>query len=86
MSTQRVLTTVSLPPSLFKEARELAEKEGRTTSEVFRESLRQYLWFNRWERVRKYGLFRASSLGLKPDAVDSIIHEFRKERKTKGRR
>lgn len=86
MPTQRVLTTISLPPALFREARKLAEKEGRTTSEVFRESLRQYLWFTQWERIRKYGASRASSLGLKPEDIDSLVHEFRKEKKTKSRR
>ena len=86
MPTQRILTTISMPPALYQEARKLAEKEGRTTSEVFRESLRQYLWFNRWERIRKYGHARASSLGIKPEDIDDIVHEFRKETKTKSRR
>lgn len=86
MATQRVLTTLSLPAGLFREAKRLAEKEGRTISEVFRESFRQYLWFNRWERVRKYGMGRASSLGLEPEDIDTAIHEFRKGRKIKGGR
>ena len=86
MPTQRVLTTVSLPPALFQEAKKVAEKEGRTTSEVFRESLRQYLWFNRWEKIKKYGMIRASSLGLKPEDIAPLIHAFRKEGKVKSRR
>lgn len=86
MSTQRLLTTISLPPALFREAKKLAEKEGRTTSEVFRESLRQYLWFNRWEKIKKYGMAKASSLGLKPEDIDPLIHVFRKEEKAKSRR
>jgi len=83
--TTRTLTTVSLPPRLLREARQIALKEGRTVSEVFRESLRQYLWFNRWERIRRYGMSRASSLGLKPQATDALIHAVRKEIKTQSR-
>lgn len=86
MPTQRVLTTISVPPALFREAKKIAEKESRTTSEVFRESFRQYLWFRQWEKLRKYGAVRTSFLGMKPEDSNEVIHEFRRGTKTKGRR
>lgn len=86
MPATRALATVSLPPALLREAKHLADKEGRTTSEVFRESLRQYLWFNRWERIRKYGMTKVSTLGARPEDIDLIVHAFRRKKKARGRR
>ncbi|MFQ5780785.1 MAG: ribbon-helix-helix protein, CopG family [Nitrospiria bacterium] len=37
------LVTISLSPALFREAEKAAKKEQRTTSELFREALRQYV-------------------------------------------
>ena len=37
------LVTISLPPVLLREAEKVAKQEQRTTSELFREALRQYI-------------------------------------------
>ncbi len=42
MRTSKILS-LSLPPTLLREAERLAKKEGRTKSELFREALRRYL-------------------------------------------
>lgn len=36
------IITLSLPPEMLKMAKDLAKKEHRTISELFRESLRHY--------------------------------------------
>ena len=37
------LVTISLPPSIDKEAQKAAKKQGMTRSELFRSALRRYL-------------------------------------------
>lgn len=39
----RKLVTISLPPSLLKEAEKVAKEEYRNMSELFREALRFYI-------------------------------------------
>ncbi len=45
MSDMRIAKTVSitLPPDLLVKAQELAQREHRTMSELFREALRRYI-------------------------------------------
>jgi CopG family transcriptional regulator/antitoxin EndoAI len=48
--------TVSLPPALLREIDRLAESEGRTRSELFREALRQYMHrIERWDQIFAFG-------------------------------
>jgi predicted transcriptional regulator len=37
------LVTISVPPELYKKAKTVAQEEGRTQAELFREALRFYL-------------------------------------------
>ena len=79
---ERQVTTIWLPPTLARSAEKVAEQEGRTKSELIREALRQYIWLNRWSRLRRYGTAKARDIGLKQEDIDTIIHEQRRAKKT----
>ena len=79
MRTSKILS-LSLPPTLLREAERLAKKEGRTKSELFREALRRYLQERRWAELRRYGTQQARKLGLMETDVEHLIAEYRKGR------
>lgn len=71
------LMTISLPPSLYKEAVSLARKEGRTNSELVRESIRKYVAGSRWQELLAYGRRRAMETGLATQDIEGIVDEIR---------
>lgn len=77
MRTTKILS-LSLPPELLKEAEEIAKKEGRTKSELFREALRRYIQEQRWRELQEYGARQAQKLGIRESDVDRLISEYRK--------
>ena len=79
MRTSKILS-LSLPPTLLREAERVAKKEGRTKSELFREALRRYLQERRWAALRRYGVQRVTRPGLKETDVERLIKEYRKGR------
>lgn len=73
--------TVSFPPDLAEQVEQLAKKESRTTSELFREAFRAY----RAERLRAIpeesnaeGRARGHS-GYGPEDVERLVDEVRAE-------
>lgn len=71
---------ITLPPDLLVKAQELAEREHRTMSELFREALRRYLrqedadWHALLARTRGHG----RTLGItSEDDVERLIEEYR---------
>lgn len=74
--------TVSLPPTLAKQADRAARAEGRSRSEVFREALRQYLARgDRWERIFSYSEQVARRSGLTERRVSDTVKEARRSRR-----
>lgn len=73
--------SVSVPPELARDFKELAEQEGRNNSELFREMLRVYQIYRevgRFETLQRYGAARARELGIADeDDVDQLIQEVR---------
>jgi metal-responsive CopG/Arc/MetJ family transcriptional regulator len=79
MRTTKV-QSVSFPPELLRDAERLAEREGRTKSEFFREAVRRYIQERRWTGLRAYGAAQARRLRLKESDVERVIAEYRKAR------
>lgn len=79
MRTSKILS-LSIPPTLLREAECLAKKEGRTKSELFREALRRYLQERQWAELRRYGSQQVRQLGLKETDVERLVAEHRKGR------
>jgi metal-responsive CopG/Arc/MetJ family transcriptional regulator len=85
MSDMRTAKTVSitLPPDLLAKAQEIAQRESRTMSELFREALRRYMnpeqeWGALLERTRT----RGASLGIRSEAdVERMSDEFRRSKR-----
>lgn len=79
MANKRIsrLMTVSLPPSLYEEAVRTAAEEGRTNSELVRESLRRYVAAKRWRSLLEYGRRQALRKGLRPEDVEEVVDGIR---------
>lgn len=79
MRTTKILS-LSLPPELLREAEQIAKKEGRTKSELFREALRRYIQEQKWRSLQRYGARQALKLGIRESDVEGLIGEYRKGR------
>ncbi len=75
--------SITLPPDLLTKAQELAQREHRTMSELFREALRRYMrgdaqWDNLLTRTRAKG----KTLGITSEAdVERLSDEYRRRKK-----
>jgi len=86
MSDMRIAKTVSitLPPDLLVKAQELAQREHRTMSELFREALRHYVSQKppidpqAWRQLLEYGRAKGRELGVASEAdVERMSDEYR---------
>lgn len=68
---------------MLKDAERLAKLEGRTKSELFREAFRRYVQQQEWATIDAFGRSRARALGVKPQDVNRIIHDWRQEQRTR---
>ncbi len=85
MSCMRTAKTVSitLPPELLVKAQELATREHRTMSELFREALRRYMTTDpAWESLLARTRARGQALGITSEAdVERLADEHRHAKK-----
>ena len=86
MSGMRIAKTVSitLPPDLLVEAQEIAQREHRTMSELFREALRRYISgkppvdLQKWQELLDYGRAKGRELGITCEAdVERLSDQYR---------
>lgn len=78
--------TISLPPELARRVDELADREGRSRSELFREAARQYLRRQeRWEQIFAYGERAAARVGVEDDeqVAETVIARRRAARNSR---
>ena len=85
MLDMRTAKTVSitLPPDLLIKAQELAQREHRTMSELFRESLRRYMAVDTdWESLLKHTRARGKAMGIKSEVdVERLSDKFRRAKR-----
>lgn len=76
------LVTISIPPALFKKAQKVAQDEGRTQSELFREALRRYVAEQKeWETLISYGRSQAKKTGISSEKdIVKLVEDGRKKR------
>jgi hypothetical protein len=81
MSDMRTAKTVSitLPPDLLVKAQEIAQREHRTMSELFREALRRYMMPDpQWDGLLQRTRAKGASLGITGEAdVERLSDEYR---------
>lgn len=69
---------ISLPAKLLKLADQVAEREARTRSELFREAIRSYvLRIVQWDDVFAYGKKKAKQLKVRKGDIDRLISTYR---------
>ena len=74
--------SITLPPELLVKAQEIAEREHRTMSELFREALRHYMQGDQeWESLLKRTRVQGQALGVASEEdVDRLSDEYRQNR------
>ena len=78
MST--VTVNVSFPKPLIKTMDAVAKQEARTRSDLLREAVRLYIERKRrWANIFAYGHQRAKQLRVKPQDVESMIADYRRQ-------
>ncbi|MGA1796605.1 MAG: ribbon-helix-helix protein, CopG family [bacterium] len=77
MSRTTVVWNISLPPSMAKEAEDIAQKEARTKSELVREALRQYLWTTKMRKLEEYGKMKTKKTKIKEEDIEKLVDELR---------
>ena len=82
MRTAKTIS-ITLSPELLGKAQEIAEREHRTISELFREALRRYMAADPdWEGLRRRTRATGKALGVASEAdVERLSDEFRQERR-----
>jgi Arc/MetJ-type ribon-helix-helix transcriptional regulator len=88
MSDMRIAKTVSitLPPDLLVKAQEIAEREHRSMSELFREALRRYMTRNEqteaWNAMLKRARAKGKALGITSEAdIERMSDEYRRSKR-----
>jgi hypothetical protein len=66
MATTKTIT-ISLPAPMGREIQKVARAEGRTISELLRETFRQYQARRRFQRLATQGQENAKRLGFTPE-------------------
>ena len=77
--------SITVPPSMLREAERIAQREGRTKSELFREALRRYIVHSQFRELQRYGVKQSRKLGLKETDVERLISEDRTERRRENK-
>ncbi|MGH2458625.1 MAG: ribbon-helix-helix protein, CopG family [Chloroflexota bacterium] len=74
--------SITLPPDLLVKAQEIAQREHRTMSELFREALRRYLQQGdaEWQALLVRTRAQGKALGITSEAdVERLVDEYRRE-------
>ena len=78
MRTAKTIS-ITMPPDLLLKAQELAEREHRTMSELFREALRCYMQIDaQWKALLLRTRAAGEALGIKSEEdVERLSDEYR---------
>lgn len=79
-SRQRAVMTISVPPAMAKEYRELAKEKGESSSEFFREIFNYYKkqkLREEFAELQKYGAARAQEAKLSEKDIERLVFSDR---------
>ena len=77
--------TISLPPEMAEQVRQLMEEEDRTMSGLVREALRLYMREAEGRRLERYGQRPARGQGIAPEDVERPVGQ-EQDRTVRSRR
>lgn len=76
------IVSLSFPRRMVKQIDKMTQEEGKTRSEFFRETVRQYIEDREWKKIFRYGEMKARELNITDeDDVERLIDEYRTETK-----
>jgi len=73
--------SLTLPPTMLREVEQLAEREGRTVSDLLQEAVCRYLIQTQIRELQSYGRQQSEKLGLAEGDVERLIHDYRREQR-----
>jgi metal-responsive CopG/Arc/MetJ family transcriptional regulator len=75
--------SITLPPDLLVKAQELAQREHRTMSELFREALRRYMQSDaEWKALVSRTRAKGRTMGIENEAdVERLSDEYRRDQR-----
>jgi hypothetical protein len=79
-SRQRVVMTISVPPDIARECREIAKAKGETISQLFRDmflSYKQEKLKDEFYALQRYGARKAKELKFTEKDIERMIFEGR---------
>ena len=71
--------TFAAPAELVAQINQAAEADGCSRSEFLRKAMERYISDREWAEIYRYGEQQAKKMGIKPEDIDDIIHEYREE-------
>ena len=73
--------SITLPPDLLLKAQEIAQREHRTMSELFREALRRYMQGDaEWQALLARTRAQGQAMGITSEAdVERLVDEYRRD-------
>ncbi|HCG77130.1 MAG: CopG family transcriptional regulator [bacterium (Candidatus Ratteibacteria) CG_4_10_14_3_um_filter_41_18] len=76
------IVSLSFPKKMVEQIDKMTQEEGKTRSEFFRETVRQYIEDREWKKIFRYGEIKARELNITDENdVECLIDEYRTERK-----
>ena len=73
--------SLTLPPTMLREVEQLAEREGRTVSDLLQEAVCRYLIQPQIRELQSYGRQQSENLGLAEGDMERLIHDYRREQR-----
>ena len=73
--------SITLPPTMFREIEQLAEREGRPVGELLQEAVRRYLIQTQIQELQSYGKQQYENLSLAEGDVERLIPDYRREQR-----
>jgi metal-responsive CopG/Arc/MetJ family transcriptional regulator len=81
----KLVTSVSLPAEVLKQAGLIAKETHKSRSELIKEAVLQYLEKHEWHRLQEEAAPYATAKGVRTeDDVENLVREVRRSPRKKG--
>jgi metal-responsive CopG/Arc/MetJ family transcriptional regulator len=77
--TNKIITSVSLPQEILKEAEKIAKEKHQSRSEFIKEAILNYMDHYHWKRLQEEAVPYALAKGVRTEEdVEDLVRELRK--------